>query len=195
MLDFPMMPIRNQEPVIVDRLRMAFPEKLFTIERVPQVLTLTEFERITHMAPFIGLAWTGMRPSSNNGRQLRGDMLWRLILVNKVSSGLEARFKGDAHEIGLDAMIDVSAVLLQGVSFPDLGTTTVTTANSIIADGYTEDDVAIAQVDFSFSFICPVGNTGLLTLDDFKSLGITWITNGEEEPAISDTINTEESHA
>ena len=192
---YPLMPIRNQEPLITARLRMAFPAKTFTIERVPQVLTLTEFDRIARSAPFIGLAWTGMKPTSNNGRLLRGEMLWRLILVNKVSSGLEARFKGDAHEIGLDAMIDVSTVVIHGVSFDDQGVTSVTSSSSIIADGYTEDDVAIAQVDFSFSFACPVANTGLLTPDDFKSLGITWITNSDEEPAISETITPEESHA
>ena len=195
MEQYPLMPIRNQEPLIEKRLRMAFPPKTFTMERVPQVLTITEFERISHAAPFIGLAWTGMKPTSNNGRLLRGEMLWRLILVNKVSSGLEARFKGDAHEMGLDAMIDVSTVIMHGVSFDDQGVTTVTSSNSIIADGYTEDDVAIAQVDFTFSFTCPVANTGLLTPDDFKSLGITWITNGDEEPAISQNITPEESNA
>ncbi|MCM0751941.1 hypothetical protein DEA98_13660 [Brucella pseudogrignonensis] len=195
MQQFPLMPILNQEPLITERLRMAFPPRTFTIERVPQVLTLTEFERISRASPFIGLARTGMKPASNNGRLMRGEMLWRLILVNKVSSGLEARFKGDAHEIGLDAMIDVSTVIMHGVSFDDQGVTTVTSSNSIIADGYTEDDMAIAQVDFSFSFACPVANTGLLTPDDFKSLGITWITNGTDEPPISETITPEESHA
>lgn len=187
---FPLMPIRNQEPLITERLRLGFPKKTFTIERVPQVLSLTEFKRITKLTPFIGLAWTGMKPDSDNGRMLKGNMLWRLILVNSVSSGLEARFKGDRSDIGMDAMVDVSTVLLQGVNFAGQGATKVTLANSVIADGWTDDNVAISQIDFSFSFACSVAATGLMTPEDFKGLGITWsLTDDPNSDTVEDDLS------
>lgn len=187
---FPLMPIRNQEPLIIERLRIAFPAKTFTIERVPQTMSLTEFKRIAKLTPFIGLAWTGMKPDGDNGRLLKGNMLWRLILVNLVSSGLEARFKGDRSDIGMDAMVDVAAVLLQGVSFPGQGTTNVTLANSVIADGWSDDNIAISQLDFSFSFACRVAATGKMTPEDFKGLGITWsLTDDPNSDTVEDDLS------
>lgn len=189
MADFPLMPIRNQEPLITERLRLGFPAKTFSIERVPQSLSIKEFQRITHMAPFIGLAWTGMKPDGDNGRLLKGNMLWRLILVNKVSSGLEARFKGDRSDIGMDAMVDVASVLLQGVSFSGQGATNVTLANSVIADGWTDDNVAISQIDFTFSFACSPAATQLKTPDDFKALGITWSVTDDDSDVVTEEIS------
>lgn len=178
---FPLMPIRNQEPLIIERLRIAFPKKIFLIERVPQVLSLNEFKRIARQTPFIGLAWTGMKPDPDNGRMLKGNMLWRLILINSVSSGLEARFKGDTKDIGMDAMVDVASVLLQGVNFDGQGVTNITLSNSVIADGWSDDNIAIAQIDFTFSLATRAAATGKMQPDDFKALGITWSVNGSTE--------------
>ncbi|WP_375588110.1 hypothetical protein ABWH89_12020 [Hoeflea alexandrii] len=149
-MELSLTPIRSQEPLIIERLRLAFPEKTFALERIPQVLSVNEFKRLSKSSPFIGLAWTGMRPDLASGRMLKGVMQWRLVLIYKASSGLEARFKGDTKGIGLDAMIDVAMVLLQGVSFDGQGHTAVTLANSVIADGWSDDDIAIAQIDFTF---------------------------------------------
>ncbi|UXS52591.1 hypothetical protein FY148_07985 [Agrobacterium tumefaciens] len=178
---FPLMPIRNQEPLIIERLRIAFPEKIFTIERVPQVLSLKQFNRIATQTPYIGVAWTGMKPDADNGRMLKGNMLWRLILVSGVSSGLEARLKGDKYDIGMDAMVDVASVLLQGVNFDGQGVTSITLANSVIADGWSDDNIAIAQIDFTFSFATSAAATGKMQPEDFKALGITWSVNGSTE--------------
>ncbi|WP_375591047.1 hypothetical protein ABWH89_11185 [Hoeflea alexandrii] len=173
-MELSLTPIRSQEPLIIERLRLAFPEKTFALERIPQVLSVNEFKRLSKSSPFIGLAWTGMRPDPASGRMLKGVMQWRLVLIYKASSGLEARFKGDTKGIGLDAMIDVAMVLLQGVSFEGQGHTAVTLANSVIADGWSDDDIAIAQIDFTFSFANTPAPLGLMTVDDFKALGITW---------------------
>ncbi|MBW9072228.1 hypothetical protein [Agrobacterium deltaense] len=184
---FPLMPIRNQEPLIIERLRIAFPKKIFTIQRVPQTLSIKEFNRISRLTPFIGLAWTGMKPDPDSGRMLTGNMLWRLILINSVSNGLEARFKGDANDIGMDAMADVASVLLQGVSFEGQGATSVTGANSVTADGWSDDNLSIAQLDFTFSFACRAAATGKMQPDDFRALGVTWSVNGSTE-TVSDEV-------
>ena len=173
-MDLAFAPIRRMEPAIIERLRVAFPPKTFGIERVPQVLTLTEFKRIARLSPFIGLAWVGMRPDKDSGRALKGDMLWRLILVNKASNGLQAIFHGDKLGIGLDAMVDVAAALLHWASIDGTGKATVTGANSVIADGYTDEDVGIVQLDFSISFVTSPADFSLVTIDNFLRLGVSW---------------------
>ncbi|MFQ0815780.1 hypothetical protein AVM02_07660 [Brucella anthropi] len=188
-------PIRVMEAAIIARLRLAFPEKKFQIGRVPAVLTVKEFERILRLKPFIGLAWMGLQPDRDNGRLLSGAANWRLVLVVKASNSLDARFKGDKFDIGLDAMIDVSSVLLSGCTLPEIGTSTVTRAEAVYADGWADDATVLAQVDFDVRFTSPLSAFQIKSADDLKSLGITWITNDAEEPVITETINPEESHA
>jgi hypothetical protein len=189
-MDLAYAPIRRMEPSIVARLRLAFPEKTFAIDRVPQTLTIKEFERITHQAPFIGLAWTGMKPDPASGRILKGQMLWRLVIVFKASNTLETRFKGDKRGIGLDAMVDVAIALLQAHEIPGVGVATVTGANSVIADGWTEDSVVIAQVDFNVAFQISPAAFQLVTLDDFKRIGVSW-SFAEDPDAVAASDETE----
>lgn len=173
-LDLAKQPIRAMEPHIVERLRLAFPEKVFALERIPQVMTIAEFKRVAHLAPFIGLAWTGLKPDSDNNRITKGAMLWRLVLIYKASSTLEARFKGDARGVGLDAMTDVAVVLMNGWTLPNIGTSHVTLANSVIADGWTDDAIVIAQVDFEIRFTSTLAVYKLLTPADFAAIGASW---------------------
>ncbi|MGR8925029.1 hypothetical protein ACU8MB_14935 [Rhizobium leguminosarum] len=188
-MDLAYAPIRKMEPPIVERLRLAFPAKDFSIERVPQTLTIKEFERLVKQSPFIGLAWTGMKPDPASGRILKGVMLWRLVLVFKASNGLETRFKGDRRGLGLDAMIDVAVALLQAAEIPGVGIATVTSANSVIADGWTDDNVVIAQIDFNVAFQISPAAFQLLTLDDLKRIGVSWAF--AEDPEI--TVATDET--
>ena len=190
-MDISTAPIRIMEPAIVERLRLGFPAKDFAIERVPQVLTLTEFGRIARLSPFIGLAWTGFAPDGQtNARTTKGDMRWRLILVFKASNGLETRFKGDTRGLGLDAMVDVAILLLNGAVFDDIGTCQVTSAESVIADGWTDGDLVIAQIDLTVKFSATPRILKLITADDFAQLGITWIIEPAVDgaPEVTDTV-------
>jgi hypothetical protein len=189
-MDLSKQPIARMEALIKERLRIAFPAKTFGIERVPQTMTLAEFTRLSRLSPIIGLAWTGMKPDGDAGRRLDGKMLWRLILIYKASNGLEARFKGDAKGLGLDAMMDVSMALLHGWTLPEVGRSTVTLANSVIADGFTDDAVVIAQVDFEIRFAAPVADYDLITLADFKELAVTWALDGATD-TFTDTMTQE----
>lgn len=189
MASFELAPIRRQEPLITERLRLAFPKNPFVIERVPQNLSTTEFKRIVRQTPFLGLAWAGMKPDASSGRQLKGDMQWRLILINRVSSGLEARFKGDKQDIGMDAMTDVGMAILHGASFKGVGTTKVTQVSSLIAEGWADDDIAISQIDFDFSFVTSPADFSIMSSDAFEALDITWSVNGSVGPGdINDSI-------
>lgn len=190
-MDLASAPIRLMEPAIVDRLRLAFPAKTFAIERVPQTLSIKEFERLARLAPFIGLAWTGFKPDGAAGRMTKGDMLWRLILIFKASSTNEMRFKGDTRGLGLDAMIDVAVVLLHGWTIDGIGKCQVTLANSVIADGWLDDGVVIAQVDFAVSFAATPAIFALKTAEDFLRLGITWAVDPEDAdaPPVTDLVS------
>lgn len=191
-MDLTRQPIARMEALIKERLRIAFPDKTFGIERVPQTMTLKEFTHLSRLSPFIGLAWTGMKPDGEAGRRLDGKMLWRLILIYKASNGHEARFKGDTKGLGLDAMIDVSMALLHGWTLPQIGRCAVTLANSVIADGFTDDAVVIAQVDFEIRFAAPVHDYDLITIADFKALAVTWSLDGSGD-TITDTLAQETS--
>ncbi|MDL2401254.1 hypothetical protein [Rhizobium mayense] len=183
-------PIRTMEPAIIDRLRLAFPSKTFKIDRVPQNMTLTEFDSVTKTTPFIGLAWVGMRTDPDAGRRLKGQMLWRLVLIYKSSRALIGRFKGDALDIGLDAMADVATIMLHGVTFPGIGACRVTAANSIVADGFAADDIVLAQVDFEIAFTANVNDLKLEQLEDFRTLGMTWtFADDPDAPTVSAEIN------
>lgn len=189
MTSFDLAPIRRQEPPIVERLRLAFPKRLFVIERVPPTLSMAEFKRVVRQTPFIGLAWAGMKPDANSGRALKGDMQWRLILINKVSNGLEARFKGDAKDVGIDAMTDVAMALLHGYSFRTIGQTTVTQASSLFADGFADDDIAVSQVDFNFSFVTSPADFSVASPENFAALGLTWSVSGSDGPGAIEDLN------
>lgn len=191
-MDLTFTPIRLMEPAIVARLRQAFPAKDFTLQRVPPVLTVKEFEQAVRLTPFIGLAWMGVRPDPASGRQLAAAMLWRLVLVVKASSTLEARFKGDARDIGLDAMVDVATALMQGASFPGIGASAVTRAEGVYAEGWSDDATVLAQVDFEIRYQASPAGLQLKTPDDFEKLEVEWLvagsTDAENGPDAGQTI-------
>ena len=180
-MDLATSPIRIMAPAIVERLRLAFPAKDFQIKRVPPVLTIREFERVVRLTPFIGLAWMGMRSDRDAGRQLAAAMRWRLMLIVKASSSLDARFGGDKRDIGLDAMLDVAGTLLQGVSFDGIGARPVTGAEAVFADGWADDATVVANVDFEIRYQFSPAALTLKAIDDFKRLDVAWLD--AESPA------------
>lgn len=169
------LPIKVMEPAIIERLRLVFPAQFFTIERVPQTLTLKEFDRVVRQTPFIGLAWTGYRPDADTGRALLGYMQWRLFLVYRASNTLDARFKGDARGIGLDPMTDLAMAIMQGVTFDGIGHSAVTGANAIHADGHSDTGTVLSQVDFQIRFSQSAAGLKLVTPADFTKLAVTWL--------------------
>lgn len=182
-MDLSTAPIRTVEPLITARLRLAFPEKDFSLERIPSVLTVKEFEQVLRQPPFLGLAFLGIRTDPNSGRQVQAAQRWRLVLVVKASRGLRTRFSGDAHEIGLDAMTDVAVVLLQGAVFEGVGATRVTGVEAVYAEGWNDDATVVNQVDFEVSYSASPRTLKLVTAADFAGLGITWLNDSSPDPA------------
>jgi len=187
-------PIRTVEPVLTARLRLAFPERTFSLERIPSVLTVKEFERVLRQPPFLGLAFMGIRPDPNSGREIQAAMRWRLIIVVKASRDFRTRFSGDAHEIGLDAMTDVAVVLLQGASLEGIGATRVTSVEAVYAEGWGDDATVVNQVDFEVAYSASARALKLVTAADFAGLGVTWLNEDNadlaEVPEITQEIAT-----
>lgn len=190
-LDLATAPIRIMRPKIVDRLRLVFPERDFTISAVPSVMTIDEFKRITRTLPFIGIAWMGMTVDRGAGRQLTAVMNWRLMLVVKASSNLDARFEGDSRDIGLDAMVDVATAALHFAELPHVGHASVTSAQAVFADGWADEATVIAYVDFAIRFATSLARISADDLDSLRLLGVAWLLDGQPEgsPQISDEVS------
>lgn len=184
-------PIRLTEPHLVARLRLAFPERAFEIQRCNPTMTVREFERLARLSPFIGIAFTGFKTASSSGRRLDGVMNWRLILIVKISD-LERRFKGDPRDIGMDAMVDVASVLLHGWTIDDVGSVSVSNANAVFADGYEADDVSIVQIDFEVAYSASPAALALKTPGDLEMLAINWLAvDGDAAGASPPDVSTD----
>ena len=181
-MDLSTAPIRTVEPLITARLRLAFPEKDFSLERIPSVLTVKEFEQVLRQPPFLGLAFLGIRTDPNSGRQVQAAQRWRLVLVVQASRGLRSRFSGDVHEIGLDAMTDVAVVLLQGAVFDGVGATRVTGVEAVYAEGWSDDATVVNQIDFEVAYSASPRALKLVSAADFAALGITWLNDSSPDP-------------
>lgn len=181
-MDLSTSPIRSIEPLIVARLRLAFPEKDFSLDRIPSVLTVKEFDQVIRLTPFLGLAFLGIRSDPKSGRILQAAMRWRLVMVVKASRDLRTRFSGDAHEIGLDAMTDVAIALLQGASLPGIGEMHVTSAEAVYADGWSDDATVLNQIDFEVAYSTSPAPFKLVTIDDLQRIGVTWLNPDSPDP-------------
>lgn len=181
-MDLSTSPIRTIEPLIVARLRLAFPEKDFSLDRIPSVLTVKEFEQVLHQPPFLGLSFLGIKADPKSGRILQASMRWRLVLVVKASRDLRTRFSGDAHEIGLDAMTDVAIALLQGASLPGIGDMRVTSAEAVYAEGWSDDATVLNQIDFEVAYSTSPAPFKLVTVADLQAIGVTWLNPDSPDP-------------
>lgn len=182
-------PIALQEPLIINRLRTGFPANIFTIERVSSAMTSAEFNRWINNGLFLGLAWNGMKAGETE-RRLTGDQRWSLFIVYRSTSSLEARFKGDARGLGIDAMVDVACALIHGFR-NDVGRCAVTAANAVVPEGFANDAVVVTQIDFTFSFATDTAELDIEAGDDLTAIGVTWSLSGalEGAPSQSETLN------
>lgn len=180
-------PIRNMEPLIIERIRLAFPQEAFTIERVSSIVSPDEFSDLVVKSPALCLAWMGVRPEGSSARTLRGRAQWRLILIYKSSAKPENRFRGDAFGWGLDDMVDVAMMILHGWTIADVGSCYVSGSDAVGVQGFEDQQVVVAQVDFEVSFTSLVSALDVVTTGDLERIGATWIVNGSEE-TVTETI-------
>lgn len=168
-------PIRAMEPKIIDRLRLVFPTKLFTIERVPPTMSPEEFKSLTRLSPYIGLAFTGFKIDPNAGRAAKGTWNWSIVFVCKATGNFDRRAKGDIFDLGLDEIMDVAGCILHGVTFDDIGLCSVTSSDVIYSEGWGKDAYVLAHLNIEIQTTMMSGALEIETLEDFAGINATWL--------------------
>lgn len=168
-------PLPRTAMALSERLKLAFPEKLFQHQFVPAKLTAADWKQLTRITPFVGLGWNDIEPNPDAGRLFSGESRWTVFLVTKNAQGIGPRYFGDARAPGLFSMVQAAVALLNGFTIEDVGTAFVTKAGNLYAEGWDTDESAIGGVDVSVGFTLPIGDgVDGIELDDFKTFEITW---------------------
>lgn len=185
-------PILMIDEAVESRLRTAFDGK-WTIERVPDPMTLAEFEHLLRSTPWIGLGWASLA-ATPQGRRVDGTLGFTLTICLR-NPGAEARFKGDSRGPGIYTATLAAAALLHGMTVPGVGTIQVTGAASAFAEGHKDRQIAIARLAFEVIGISLGDFMGAVAAaDDLKELVSGWdFEQAEDEPA--DTIVIKEDAA
>lgn len=179
-MDVSLMPIRSMAPLIMARLRKVFPENKFQLDRVPSILTLNEFERLTRQSPFLGLAFAGMKPDGASGRRLLCKYQWRLVIILKATGNFNRRFCGDARDFGLDDLTDVATAILHGHTLPDIGACAVTGLETVYAEGWSDQATVLAHINFEVMTALAAGDLRLETPEDFESIHAVWLLDADD---------------
>lgn len=178
-MDTTLMPIRSLSPVIINRLQKVFPKNKFKVERCQPTLSMDEFNRLTRLTPYIGLACCGFRTNPDAGEYLSGSVLWRLVIVCKASGDYDRRIKGDAFDIGLDDIMDVATVILHGYTFEDIGCCSVEKSEVVYSEGTSRNACVLAQIDFNIQTTITTGSLKLETPEEFHGLKAFWMLSDQ----------------
>lgn len=186
-------PLVASAAAIEAQLRRFFPAGQFAFAFVPEQADAVVWRELTRRTPFIGLAWNGIAPDRQSGRDLAGACNWSLMLVTKHSE-MTRRYLGDSTTPALLNMVWVACLALHGHALrtPDglpLGTIGVTSAGNAAAAGWGEGQMGLATVEFATPLPTP-GDAYTGAIPDFLELGVTWdfpglgaVTDNYERPA------------
>lgn len=186
-------PLHRQLSIIQGRLQEAFPKQRFTHDMLPAVLTPVVWGSMVQRAPFVGLAWTGIRPAQSNGRIYMGESRWQVCLVATNSrNSTAARFTGDPQGPGLFGMVQAAAVFLHGYRRPEgdpwnaEGTISVEGMSNAFGDGWSDMNGVCGVLDVSM----PIDLTHKFRAEDFLRIGASWPADSATgEPVINDSYN------
>ncbi len=156
------------------RLRTAFPAGVWSYALVPEPLGLKEFTDLARNTPLVTLAFKSFKPATNAGRRAKGVITFVMIMVLKNERGAAHRFLGDARGPGLFPATDMLIRLMQGATFPDLGTLFVSAVEQSFADQWIEANAAMVRIEIE-SLVEFDGAVDPTDLDEFLSLQSAWI--------------------
>lgn len=158
---------------IETHLRTAFPATIWSFALVPEPMGLKEWTDLARNTPLITLAFKSFKPATNAGRRAKGQLTFVMIMVVKNERGASHRFLGDARGPGLFPATDMLLRLMQGASFPDLGTTFVTSCEQSFADQWSEANAAMVRLEIETTVeFDPAIDPA--TLDEFLRIQTQW---------------------
>jgi hypothetical protein len=169
-------PLQLMGDALIARLKLVFPETKFQHETVPAKVDANQWRKLTQRTPFIGLGWNDAEAGHNGGRPFDGQARWTVFLVTKNIRGTRERYWGDALAPGLFRMVHGAIAMLNGFTIPGVGTAEVTRAANMYAEGWDDNDMAMAAVDLTVGLTIDLANSVSPPdgLDPFHNLGISW---------------------
>lgn len=175
---------------LLEQLRAAFKAPTFDVQLVPPAPSKEEWNRITHLRPFVGLAWAGLT-QGKQARALEGKSTWIVYLVVENTGDVAARWTGDNLGIGLFGMVTAGGYALHGRTIPDVGSIAVTGIESLYREDWADDASAIAAIGVEVDMTPGNAGAGATTLDDFLSLTCAWTMPAPDGsvPLPTDTIS------
>ena len=146
------LPTARMEQALIDRLRLskAMPKNV-TVERTAPLLTMEEFSRLTHQAPYIGVAFFGFTVDKMATVPISGLWQWKLLIVAKASGDIRRRLKGDAFQAGLDHLIDLTTLHLHAQTIDGIGLINVTSSEVIYSEGIGNKALVLAHLNLEIA--------------------------------------------
>ena len=171
------------------RLRVAFPDPLFDFALMADSPSVKELERVVRRKPFIGLGLAALKPG-DFARQFKGIAQWTIFLMVENQSSAGARYTGDDLGIGLFGMLHVASTLLHGWTIDGVGAVAVKEVSMIRAEGWGDDNTAMAALGLDVAFAADPAPAALADLGSFLSLNIAWTLPdaGTQPPATTITL-------
>lgn len=150
-------PLHVNTRALQARLETLFDPRLFRHRMVPARLDAATFAKLVDRIPFIGLGWSGVKPSAMNGRTFSGNGQWSVLLITQNQASVEGQYLGDAVAPGLFDLVHVATIGLQGWSLvaPDGargGMVQIRSIQNSFADGWAKENAAIALVEFDILY-------------------------------------------
>ena len=168
-------PLAAMGDALTARLQLVFPPAKFSHEVVPAKLDAREWKTLTRRTPFVGLGWNDI-DNAAGARLFDGVARWTVFLVTKNPSNARSRYWGDALAPGLFSMVHGAVAGLNGFSMPGLGSASVMRSSNLYAEGWDDNDMAMAAVDVTVTLSFGLADIFSLPdgLDDFMTEATTW---------------------
>jgi hypothetical protein len=156
----------------------------WSIEHVPDPLTMQEFQRLLQATPFVGIAWTKTTIGPEAGRRPMMTPIIKLTFCVKNTSR-SGRLLGDDAGPGLYPAMEAARMLLHARAIDVIGTLSVTECSQVYADGYGQMDLALGQM--TIQTVTAAENAATVAdLPDFRRLATSWDFSQESDGPADD---------
>jgi hypothetical protein len=172
------------------RLRLVFPPRLFDHQVMPSRVTPAGWKRLLRRTPFVGLGWAkaDLAPHAPAGLFV-GVAHWSVFLVTRNVAGPRHLYWGDGQGPGLFAMVRAAVAGLHGMKIAGVGTAQVPGAGNAYAEGWDDDEIAMAAVDLTVNLTLALADSVAgVEEDPLLRLGESWSFTAEAAGSLAGTV-------